>query len=334
MITIILYSPDHRLHPLLAAALKPEHKVVQELSPERVKQCAERNQGDVIILDFDLNYSPREEQLALLDQLRDCKAPIIVMTDELRRSTASEFLKSGAFDVIGKPPSLTELRVIIQRAHEQAATRSELESIRQTVNATCGCDQLVGSSGRAQVVYQLIRRVASLNASVLITGESGTGKELVARAIHNLGSRSRHPFVAVSCGAIPETLVESELFGHDKGAFTGSTGGRAGYLEQAGEGTLLLDEIGELSLNTQVKLLRVLQQKEYTRLGGNRAMPLRARVLFATHRDLKSLVEAGTFRQDLFFRVNVMPLHVPALRDRTEDIPMLARYFLKKYAEE
>jgi DNA-binding NtrC family response regulator len=180
----------------------------------------------------------------------------------------------------------------------------------------------------------MIRRVSTLSAFVLITGESGTGKELVARAIHNLGGRANHPFVAVSCGAIPETLIESELFGHEKGAFTGSNGARAGYFEQAGEGTLFLDEIGELSPNTQVKLLRVLQQREFTRLGSNRPIPLKARVLFATHRNLQAMAAAGTFRRDLFYRVNVVKIEVPALRDRPEDIPTLARHILLRYSKE
>jgi DNA-binding NtrC family response regulator len=197
-----------------------------------------------------------------------------------------------------------------------------------------GCDQLVGSSDGAQKVYDLIRRVANLPAFVMINGESGTGKELVARAIHNLGARADRPFVAVSCGAIPETLIEAELFGHEKGAFTGSIGSRAGLLEQAADGTLFLDEIGELSLNTQVKLLRVLQQKEFCRLGSNRPIPLKARVLFATHRNLREMVDAGRFREDFYFRVNVVKIEVPALRDRVEDLPALAMHFLHKYTEE
>jgi DNA-binding NtrC family response regulator len=203
--------------------------------------------------------------------------------------------------------------------------------MRLTLSLTHGCDRLVGSSGRAQVVYDLIRRVANLNAFVLISGESGTGKELVARAIHNRGNRAKHPFIAVSCGAIPESLIEAELFGHERGAFTGSTASRAGYLEQAGEGTILLDEIGELSPNTQVKLLRVLQEKEFRRLGSNKLIPLTARIIFATHRNLQQMVEAGTFRRDLFYRVSVMTVNVPPLRERTEDIPLLARHFLKQY---
>jgi len=200
------------------------------------------------------------------------------------------------------------------------------------LRAVSRCDQLIGSSARSQVVYDLIRRVSNLDAFVLITGESGTGKELVARAIHNLSNRAKEPFVAVSCGAIPDTLIEAELFGHEKGAFTGTIGVREGHMEQAAGGTLLLDEIGELSLPTQVKLLRVLQQREFSRLGSNKLVPLKARVLFATHRNLLEMVEKGTFRRDLYYRVNVMRINIPPLRDRTEDIPLLAEHFLHQYA--
>jgi DNA-binding NtrC family response regulator len=168
---------------------------------------------------------------------------------------------------------------------------------------------------------------------VLVTGESGTGKELIARAIHNLGSRSSRPFVAVSCGAIPETLIEAELFGHEKGAFTGTVGAREGYFEQAGDGTLFLDEIGDLSLFTQVKLLRVLQQMEFNRLGSTKLIPLKARLIFATHRDLDKLVAEGKFRQDLYYRINVMRIESPPLQDHPEDIPRLARHFLRQYGQ-
>jgi DNA-binding NtrC family response regulator len=178
-----------------------------------------------------------------------------------------------------------------------------------------------------------VRRVTNLNAAVLVTGESGTGKELIARAIHNLGSRANKPFVAVSCGAIPETLIEAELFGHEKGAFTGTVGAREGYFEQAADGTLFLDEIGDLSLFTQVKLLRVLQQMEFNRLGSNKLVPLRARLVFATHRDLAKLVAEGKFRQDLFYRINVMRIESPALQEHPEDIPTIARHFLRHYAQ-
>lgn len=192
---------------------------------------------------------------------------------------------------------------------------------------------MIGSSPAIRQVYQLVHRVANLNASVLVTGESGTGKELIARAIHNLGSRVERPFVAVSCGAIPETLIEAELFGHEKGAFTGTVGSREGYFEQAGDGTLFLDEIGDLSLYTQVKLLRVLQQMEFSRLGSNRIIPLRARLIFATHQDLTKLVAEGKFRQDLFYRINVMRIGSPALAERPEDIPQIATHYLRHYSQ-
>jgi len=335
MVRVAIHSSDARLKSLLTSALKSEFLILSDFDDQWLRQSLrERSNLDVLILDFDSNRSPLEGQLALYDELGDTPVPIVVMTDDLRRSTAMEFLLRGAFDCIRKPPSLIEFKVIVGRAHEHALMKAELEQARRAIDSARGYDGLVGSSGRAQVVYDLVRRVADLSASVLITGESGTGKELVARAIHNTGNRSKKPFIAVSCGAIPESLIESELFGHERGAFTGSTGARAGYFEQAGEGTLLLDEIGELSLNTQVKLLRVLQQREFGRLGSNRLIPLNARVLFATHRNLNEMVDAGTFRKDLFYRVNVMNVHVPPLRERTEDIPMLARHFLKSYAAE
>jgi DNA-binding NtrC family response regulator len=183
-----------------------------------------------------------------------------------------------------------------------------------------------------QVVFNLVRKVSNLDTSVLITGESGTGKELIARAIHENGSRSRRPFVAVSCSAIPDTLIESELFGHEKGAFTGSSSTHEGYFEQAGDGTLFLDEIGELSQQAQVKLLRVLQQKEFRRLGSGRTIPLRARIVLATHRNLSQMVASGEFRKDLFYRINVMVIPSPSLRERTADIGPLALHFVTKYS--
>src|SRR5712692_2130028 len=231
----------------------------------------------------------------------------------------------------GKTATIPELTAMLRSAQEHMIAKKELENA-PTQDEASRCDGLIGSSARSQVVYDLIRRVCNLDAFVLITGESGTGKELVARAIHNLSHRADHPFVAVSCGAIPETLIEAELFGHEKGAFTGTNGAREGYMEQVGDGTLLLDEIGELSLQAQVKLLRVLQQREFSRLGSSRLIPLRARVLFATHRELATMVGEGTFRRDLFYRVNVMRIQVPSLRERPADIGALADHFLQKYA--
>src|ERR1035438_8846535 len=278
MTQLVLHSQDVKLLPLLTAALKPLFNLKLEPDKDRVKQIAAQGGAEILVLDFDLNYSTFEEQIAFLSEMADSCVPIVVMADDLRRSTTTEFLLRGAYDCIGKPPSLPEFKVVVRRAHERAVLEQELAQMRRA-EASRHCDQLIGSSGRSQVVYDLVRRVASLSATVLIMGESGTGKELVARAIHNLGNRSQQPFIPVSCGAIPESLIEAELFGHEKGAFTGTNGARSGYLEQAGEGTLFLDEIGELSPNTQVKLLRVLQEKEFCRLGSGKRIPLRARVL-------------------------------------------------------
>jgi transcriptional regulator with PAS, ATPase and Fis domain len=228
---------------------------------------------------------------------------------------------------------MVELRTMLRRAYERYALKRRLEAVEQQLEAVTSCDRMIGSSPQIRQVYELVRRVTSINTSVLVTGESGTGKELAARAIHNLGKRSAEPFVAVSCGAIPETLIEAELFGHEKGAFTGTVGMRQGYLEQAGAGTLFLDEIGELSLSTQVKLLRVLQEREFCRLGSSRLIPLGARLVFATHKNLDEMVAEGKFRQDLYYRINVMRIDIPPLQEHPEDIPLIAMHFLRRYSE-
>jgi DNA-binding NtrC family response regulator len=333
-IELVLCSDDDRLQPILQGVLGPGYAIRRESSKEKVKRIVFESACDIVVVDLDSSFNSPVEYQAFFDEVRNARIPIVVMTSDGRRSTALELIQCGIYDYISKPLSLVELRIVIERAYEHASLKKEVQSAREALDTARGCDRLIGSSGRAQVVYDLIRRVANLSAFVLITGESGTGKELVARAIHNLSNRAKLPFVAVPCGAIPETLIEAELFGHEKGAFTGTSGARQGYLEQAGEGTVLLDEIGELSLQTQVKLLRVLQQKEFSRLGSSKLIPLKARVLFATHRDLSRMVDEGQFRRDLYFRVNVMRIDLPALRDRTEDIPALAHHFLRQYATE
>jgi DNA-binding NtrC family response regulator len=255
------------------------------------------------------------------------------MADDSLRSTAFELVRTGAFGYCRRPPSIRDLKTMLSRAYENSLLKRQLETVQQRMEDPGTCDRLIGSGRHMQRVYQMVQRVTNLSAAVLVTGESGTGKELIARAIHNMGARSKRPFVAVSCGAIPETLIEAELFGHEKGAFTGTVGAREGYFEQAGDGTLFLDEIGDLSLFTQVKLLRVLQQMEFSRLGSNKLIPLRARLVFATHRDLAQLVAEGKFRQDLFYRINVMRIESPALQEHPEDIPQIAEHFLRHYSK-
>jgi DNA-binding NtrC family response regulator len=331
MISLLLYSQDLNLQFLLAPTLGPEFSVFLERRMDKIREIISQGQCDVLIVDLDSRSYPMQQQLGFFDEIRDFGVPVVVMTDDDGRATAMDLVQRGVYNYIRKPPALQELKIVVRRAHEFAVLKQELESVRGRLPSS-GCDDLIGGSARSQVVYDLVRRVASLEASVLITGESGTGKELIARAIHNLGHRKGRPFIAISCGAIPETLIEAELFGAEKGAYTGAAVRRRGYLEEAGSGTLFFDEIGECSPFTQVKLLRVLQEREFSRLGSSQPIPLQARLLFATHRSLLEMVEEGTFRRDLYYRVNVMGIKSPALRDHTEDIPQLAQHFLEKYS--
>jgi DNA-binding NtrC family response regulator len=331
MIRLLLYSNDPDLQVLLGPTLGGEFTLLHERRMDRIRQLITEGMCDVVIYDLDCTSFPLQQQLGQFDQIYDLGIPVVVMTDDDSRATAMDLVQRGVSNYIRKPPALPELRIVIRRAHELAVLKREAESARRHFPAP-GAGQLIGSSPQSRTVDDLIRRVANLEAPVLITGETGTGKELIAHSIHNLGCRKDRPFVAVSCGAIPETLIEGELFGAEKGAYTGAAARRKGYLEQAGSGTLFFDEIGELSPQTQVKLLRVLQEREFSRLGTSQLVPLHARLLFATHRDLAGMVEAGTFRQDLYYRVNVISIQSPPLREHPGDIPQMAQHFLEEYS--
>jgi DNA-binding NtrC family response regulator len=333
MIRIGLYSEDRTLQPLLSSALGKDFQVLLESSREKIDSLVAGGECDVLIFDLSLHHDTLEERAECSRRLIASNIPTILLADDTLRSTAFELVRMGAFGYCRRPPSIRDLKTMLQRAHEHSSLRQQLHTVQQRVEEPESCDQILGSTPSMRRVYGLVRSVTNLNASVLITGESGTGKELIARAIHNLGMRAKKPFVAVSCSAIPETLIEAELFGHEKGAFTGTVGARSGYFEQAEDGTLFLDEIGDLSLFTQVKLLRVLQQMEFSRLGSNKLVPLRARLIFATHQDLAKLVAEGKFRQDLFYRINVMRIDSPPLQERPEDIPQIAQHFLKRYSQ-
>jgi DNA-binding NtrC family response regulator len=333
MIKIGLYSEDRTLHPLLSSALGKEFQLLLETDQDGMNTLVSTGGCNVMILDLNSNHDSLQERIGFTRSLIAENIPSVVMADDGLRSTAFELVRTGAFGYCRRPPSIRDLKTMLNRAYETSLLKQQLQTVQERLEEPGSCDRLIGSSPQMQRVYELVRRVTNLNAAVLVTGESGTGKELIARAIHNLGSRSSRPFVAVSCGAIPETLIEAELFGHEKGAFTGTVGAREGYFEQAADGTLFLDEIGDLSLFTQVKLLRVLQQMEFNRLGSNKLIPLRARLIFATHRDLNKLVAEGKFRQDLFYRINVMRIEAPALQEHPEDIPKIAKHFLRHYAQ-
>jgi len=332
MIRIGLYSEDRTLQPLLSSALGREFEVLLESNEDGINRLIVSGGCDALILDLNSGGGYLRVRLAGAKQMIASGVPSIVMADDALRTTATELVRQGAYGYCRRPPSIRDLKIMLLRAVENADLKRQLHKVQPPAPPESRCDQLIGSSPQMRQVYQLVESVTNLSASVLVMGESGTGKELVARAIHNLGSRANRPFVAVSCGAIPETLIESELFGHEKGAFTGSTGVREGFFEQAGDGTIFLDEIGELSLYTQVKLLRVLQQREFSRLGSNRLIPMRARLIFATHQDLGEMVAQGKFRQDLYYRINVMRIDAPSLHEHPEDIPQIASHFLDTYS--
>jgi len=332
MIRIGLLAGKGTLQSLLSSALGKEFQIQVLPEAEDSDAMLEESECDVLLVDLNSNDSSAKARIEYAKRVVVSQLPSVIMADDGLRSTAVELVRLGAYGYCRRPPSIRELKALLCRANENSSLKRQLQTVQQRVEPVGSCDRLIGSSPQIRQVYQLIHRVTNLNASVLVTGESGTGKELIARAIHNLGARAERPFVAVSCGAIPETLIEAELFGHEKGAFTGTVGAREGYFEQARDGTLFLDEIGDLSLYTQVKLLRVLQQMEFSRLGSSRLIPLKARLIFATHQDLAKLVAEGKFRQDLYYRINVMRINSPSLADHAEDIPQIAAHYLHHYS--
>jgi two-component system response regulator AtoC len=299
-----------------------------ERSGEEALAALSKIQPDLLL--SDIRMKTRLDGLSLLEIVRRDYAPIpvVLMTAFGSIETAIRAVKEGAFDYISKPFDIDELVAIARRALGSRAT-SQLSAILDDAGRSSG---LIGRSPSMLEVYKMIARVSDSPAAVLVTGESGTGKELVARAIHTHGPRSAAPFVAVNCGALTETLLESELFGHVKGSFTGATGNKRGIFEQAEEGTVFLDEISETSPGLQVKLLRVLQEREVVPVGGNEVIKVRARVIAASNGDLERLSTAGTFRRDLLYRLNVIQLQLPPLRERPDDIPLLVAHFILKHS--
>jgi len=272
--------------------------------------------------------------LDLLQRLRAVtpEAAVIVMTAYGTIETAVGAIKAGATDYLSKPINLDELLHRIEQVRERQRLLGENRELRAALEERHRVEGIIGDSGRMQEVLSLVRRVAPSDATVLIRGESGTGKELIARAIHHASPRAAGPLVAVNCAALPEGLLESELFGHEKGAFTGAAASRKGRFELADGGSIFLDEIGDLPLHLQVKLLRVLQERQFERVGGTRTIPVNVRVLAATHRNLEALVREGRFRDDLYYRINVVTLLLPPLRERREDLPPLIEHFLTRFA--
>jgi DNA-binding NtrC family response regulator len=278
---------------------------------------------------------PDLDGLAVVKQLASIRpgVPVLILTAFATIDTAIETIRAGAYDYLSKPFRMEEIKLAVRRTLDAQRLVRENAQYRQELRDRYRVDNLVGQSPRMVEIYKLIARVASLDTTVLVQGETGTGKELVARAIHYASTRADRPFVVVDCAALPESLIESELFGHERGAFTGAVSARRGLMEAASGGTCFLDEIGELPLGMQAKLLRAVQERAVRRVGGNDPIAVDVRIIAATNRDLRKQVENAAFREDLYFRLNVVTLAVPPLRDRREDIAVLAQHFLERYAQ-
>lgn len=297
------------------------------------KCAADQEDGDIDAIISDIKM-PQIDGLELTSRLQTLRPeiPIILITAFGSIETAIEAMKRGAFHYVVKPFKLTEMSVNVDRAVEHRKLLRDNTALRQEVRRNWGMAGVLGKSPGMKTVFDLVSRVSQATANVLITGESGTGKEMIARAIHETGPRARKPFVAINCTAIPETLLESELFGHAKGSFTGAIQRKRGLFEEAEGGTLFLDEIGDMNVSLQAKLLRVIQERKVRAVGENVARDVDVRIIAATHKDLKAAIKDERFREDLYYRLSVIPIAIPPLRHRKEDIPLLAEHFLKKHA--
>ncbi|HEX6941019.1 MAG TPA: sigma-54 dependent transcriptional regulator [Longimicrobiales bacterium] len=312
-----------------------EHEGYQVLTAHRGRDALElvrRHRPDIVLTDLML---PDIDGMELLRETRrlDPQALVIMITGFATVDSSIEAIRAGAYDYIPKPFTATQLQILVGRAANQVRLARDNERLRGELRERYSLENIIGVSEAMQRVFALVHKVAATDASVFISGESGTGKELIARSIHQNSPRAEKPFVAVNCAAFPENLLESELFGHERGAFTGAMTQKRGLMEVASGGTFFLDEICEMDLELQAKLLRVLQERKIRRVGGEMEIPIDIRVIAATNRDPEEAVAEGTLRQDLYFRLNVVPIRVPPLRARREDIPLLAQHFLRRYAE-
>jgi DNA-binding NtrC family response regulator len=332
---ILIVEDGQSQREMLRDFLVKEGYAVEEADTgEKGVAAVKTGQFDLLLLDYKM---PGMNGLEVLEEVKKINPDIdvIMMTAFGTIETAVKAMKSGAVDYITKPVELEELLLHLSRLSERRTLLRENEILRQELrDKGVTADQIVYRSPAMANLVNMAGRVASSRATVLIQGESGTGKELLARLIHNLSPRSEKPMIAVNCGAIPETLLEAELFGHEKGAFTGAAGRRIGRFEEADGSTLFLDEVGELTPPVQIKLLRFLQEREFQRLGGNQTIRADVRVISATNRDLEAKVRDGAFREDLYYRLNVVVMSIPPLRERKADIPLLIDHFLNKYARE
>jgi DNA-binding NtrC family response regulator len=331
---ILVVDDEQIIRESISYVLAKEDYQVDEVENGKVAyEKLIENPYDLVITDLEM---PEMKGTELLEKIRDLsvQTSTIVVTAYGSLETAIAALRSGASDYILKPVEFDELLIKVKRLFEIKDLLSENQIMRNELQKSTDDLKIIGKSRQIKKVFDIIKSVADTESTVLITGRSGTGKELVARALHFTSKRKNHPFVVVNCGAISDTLIESELFGHKKGAFTGAVSDKDGFMKAANGGTLFLDEIGEMPLNLQVKLLRAIQEKEYTPVGTTTALPVNVRFIASTNKELSEEVKEGKFREDLFYRLNVIEIKLPSLRDRQEDIPLIANHFVDKYRKE
>ncbi|MHB8761150.1 MAG: sigma-54-dependent transcriptional regulator [Coriobacteriia bacterium] len=328
---VLIADDEKNMRWVLRQALEGEgHEVVEAVDGKEALAAVADQEPDVMILDHKM---PAPDGMEVLRRIRarDQQFPIIMLTAHGNVQTAVEAMKAGASEYLTKPFDLEELKISIEKALRVRELAAEVERLREEIDRDWDVQGIVAADSKMLDVLETLGKVAPTTATVMVYGESGTGKELVARALHRLSPRASKPFISISAGALPETLLESELFGFEKGAFTGAVTAKPGRFEMANGGTLFLDEVGDISPGVQVKLLRVLQERTFERLGGTRSIEVDVRVVSATNRDLQQLIADGTFREDLYYRLNVVPLTIPPLRKRAADIPLLVAHFLEKF---
>lgn len=333
---ILVVDDDKNICKMIEINLRKakEYSVTTAISGEACLKMLREDVPDLVLLDIQM---PGIDGIETLKRIRDDdpRIPVVMMSAHGTIEKAVQSMKLGAYDFITKPFASDRLLITVKNALMTSSLKREIAELRSELRNKYHFNNIIGQSGRMQEVFRAMEKIIDSNVTVLIQGESGTGKELIARAIHYQSkTRAANPFVAVNCSALPESLLESELFGHEKGAFTGAAGKRIGKFEVANGGTIFLDEIGLMSQMTQAKLLRVLQEREFERVGGNELVKVDVRVISATNIDLEDAVKNGDFREDLFYRISVFPIRLPSLRDRKEDIPLLAAHFLEKYSKQ
>lgn len=331
--TILIVDDEKNTREGLARALKRQYNIVLADQGETALDALGQHEVDLVLSDVRM---PGMDGITLMKRIlaRDTQPICILLTAYGSVETAVDAMKVGAYDFLTKPVNLDHLEMLVQRALRSRDIEEENRNLSEQLDRKFGVENMIGNSAAMNDVYDTIRQVAPSRATVLIQGESGTGKELVARALHRLSPRAKNPFVAVHCAALSDTLLESELFGHEKGAFTNALEQRLGRFERADGGSLFLDEIGEIDAATQVKILRVLEERSFERVGGSEAVEVDVRLIAATNKDLRAMVEEGTFREDLYFRLNVVLVDLPPLRQRAGDIPLLVGHFIQELAAE